>query len=54
MTQNEIKQIPNQNLDNTHSNDNNDEFPKAPDGGFTAWMVVFGCFFIHIISKTLK
>lgn len=54
MTQDELKQIQTQNLDSTHTNDNSDEFPKAPDGGWVAWMVVVGCFFIHIISKILK
>lgn len=48
MTHDELKQK--QQINNTHSNNNDDEFPKAPDGGW-GYMVVFGCFFIHIISK---
>lgn len=47
------KQKQRQQISKTHSNNNDDEFPMAPDGGW-GWMVVFGCFFIHIISKTWK
>lgn len=48
MTQDDSKR--NQRIDNTHSNNNDDEIPTALDGGW-GWMVVLGCFFIHIISK---
>lgn len=48
MTHDEPKEK--QQMNKSPSNNNDDEFPMAPDGGW-GWMVVFGCFFIHIISK---
>lgn len=46
-----------QNVNESHTNNNDDAFPVAPDStidGGWGWMVVFGCFFIHIISKIQK
>lgn len=49
MTNDDKKQKANEAI----TNNNDAEFPVAADGidGGWGWMVVFGCFFIHIISK---
>lgn len=56
MTNDDGKQKSNE----SHTNNNDVEFREAAeqidpniDGGY-GWVVVFGCFFIHIISKIWK